>query len=101
MNTPTAVFMISASVIVAAAVFLTVVKCYRTGFLGAFGFLFVVLGFGSMLAEALSGVEFKILPQVAAGTAGVAVFLVQHVTRSMHFRRKRESSLGQPKEVEA
>lgn len=99
MIAPTTVFMISAAVIVAAAVFLTVVKCYRTGLLGASGFLFVVLGFGSMLAEALGGVEFKILPQVAMGTAGMAVFLVQHVTRSMRFRRKRESSLGQPKKV--
>lgn len=101
MNTPTVVFMVSAAVIVAAAVFLTVVKCYRTGFLGATGFLFVVLGFGSMLAEALSGLDFRVLPQVATGTAGIAIFMVQHVTRSMHFRRKRESSLGQPKKVVA
>lgn len=94
MTSPTIVFTISAAAIVVVSMYLTVAKSYRTGLLGSLGFFMAVLGFGSMLFEFAGGVEFKVLPQVAMGTAGVAIFMVQHVARSIRFRRKRESSLG-------
>jgi fatty acid desaturase len=97
MITSTMVFMISALIIVLIAIYLTVAKCYRTGFMGSVGFFFTVLGFGTMLIEFASGIEFRVLPQVAMGTAGVAIFLAQHFFRTQLFRRKCDSSLGQPR----
>lgn len=86
--------MVSAIVIVLISLYLTVAKCYRTGLTGSVGFFLVVLGFGSMVFEYIGGVEFMVLPQVALGTAGMALFFAQHFVRTRRFRRKRENSLG-------
>ena len=93
-NTPTFIFLFSAGIVTLSAIYLTVSSCFRTGVLGSFGFLAITLGFGTMLFEALDGVDFLVLPQTAAGMVGVALFFIQHVTRILvaDFRRKNPPS---------
>ena len=93
-NTPTFIFLFSAGIVTISAIYLTVSNCFRTGVIGSLGFLAIALGFGTMLFEALDGVDFLVLPQTATGMAGVALFFIQHVTRILvaDFRRKNPPS---------
>lgn len=78
--------------------YLTLARCYQTGFLGSLGLGTMALVSGSVLLETYAGVEYLFIKQVAWFFIGCAAFMTQHVYRVVvsAVKRRRKEDDAEP-----
>jgi membrane-bound ClpP family serine protease len=81
-------FAFACVVLFVMAIYLTLARCYSTGFAGVIGLALAGICLAVILLSMWEGVTYTIAIEIALLMWGIAIFMGQHVARVVYYARR-------------